>query len=117
MKVKFIVIIATNILFVGTVSAGVGAFLADIFTGASKNEGKIAAQTVTKQVIKNYKPGSTFRDCDDCPEMVVIPAGSFLMGSAPDPDPFMLGDESEEPQHQVQIKSFAIGKYEVTQQQ
>src|SRR5215510_11945817 len=26
-------------------------------------------------------PGSVFRDCPDCPEMVVVPAGSFMMGS------------------------------------
>ena len=28
------------------------------------------------------QPGQTFRDCSDCPDMVVIPAGSFLMGSS-----------------------------------
>ena len=27
-------------------------------------------------------PGTAFKDCPDCPEMVVVPAGSFLMGSA-----------------------------------
>ena len=27
------------------------------------------------------QPGQSFRDCPDCPEMVVIPAGRFLMGS------------------------------------
>src|SRR6266513_3224637 len=27
------------------------------------------------------KPGTVFRECPDCPEMVVIPAGSFIMGS------------------------------------
>jgi hypothetical protein len=27
------------------------------------------------------KPGSTFRDCFECPEMVVIPSGSFMMGA------------------------------------
>lgn len=26
-------------------------------------------------------PGEGFRDCTDCPEMVVIPPGSFMMGS------------------------------------
>ena len=28
-----------------------------------------------------YEPGSVFRDCDECPEMVVVPAGEFMMGS------------------------------------
>jgi formylglycine-generating enzyme required for sulfatase activity len=71
------------------------------------------------------KPLAVFKDCDECPEMVVIPAGSFLMGSPPDPeqDPFSdakpvkVGEENEKPQHRVHIKAFAIGKYEVTQEQ
>lgn len=51
------------------------------------------------------RPGTSFRDCDMCPEMVAIAAGSFLMGS-----PSLEG-----PQHQVTIsRSFAAGKYEVT---
>ncbi len=25
--------------------------------------------------------GETFRDCPECPEMVVVPAGEFMMGS------------------------------------
>ena len=29
------------------------------------------------------KPKDTFKECDYCPEMVVVPAGSFMMGSAP----------------------------------
>ena len=71
------------------------------------------------------KPGAVFKDCDECPEMVVIPAGSFMMGSPPDPeqDPFSnakpvkVGEDNEKPQHRVNIQSFAIGKYEVTQEQ
>jgi len=70
-------------------------------------------------------PGTTIKDCPECPEMVVLPGGSFLMGSPPDsdPDPFSnerpkaIGSPDEKPQHRVQIQSFAIGKYEVTQQQ
>jgi formylglycine-generating enzyme required for sulfatase activity len=50
----------------------------------------------------------TVRDCSDCPEMIVLPPGSFLMGDT-------NGDRSEKPAHKVTIKSaFAIGKYEVT---
>ena len=51
-------------------------------------------------------PGDTFRDCDGCGELVVVPAGSFPMGSA---------GEFENPIHTVKIdKPFAIGKHEVT---
>ena len=70
-------------------------------------------------------PGTIIKDCAECPEMVVLPSGSFLMGAPPDPavDPFSnekpksLGDRRERPQHRVQIQTFAIGKYEVTQEQ
>ena len=74
---------------------------------------------------QSTKALSVFKDCDVCPAMVVIPAGSFLMGSPPDPeqDPFSnskpekKGQESEKPQHHVHVQSFAIGKYEVTQEE
>lgn len=53
-----------------------------------------------------------FRDCAECPEMVVVPAGSFTMGSP-------LGekdrDSDEGPQRNVTIgSSLAVGRYEVT---
>jgi formylglycine-generating enzyme required for sulfatase activity/TPR repeat protein len=55
---------------------------------------------------------STFRDCADCPEMVVVPAGGFTMGS-PSSEPGRWDNES--PQHPVTIGySFAVGKYPVT---
>ncbi len=33
----------------------------------------------------NPEPGEIFRDCDDCPELVVVPAGDFVMGSGDTP--------------------------------
>jgi formylglycine-generating enzyme required for sulfatase activity len=58
--------------------------------------------------------GAAFRDCAACPEMVVIPAGRFMMGSAEgEADRFY----NEGPQHEVTLPSFALGKYEVTQQE
>jgi formylglycine-generating enzyme required for sulfatase activity len=54
------------------------------------------------------QPGSVFRDCPECPEMVVVPAGEFFMGSNE-------GGANEKPLHKVTIaKAFAIGKFEVT---
>lgn len=52
-----------------------------------------------------------FRDCDVCPEMVVVPAGSFTMGSpAWEEDREDVGG----PEHRVTIgSSFAVGVYEV----
>ena len=37
--------------------------------------------STTAPAQERFKPGETFHDCADCPEMVVIPAGSFTMGS------------------------------------
>ena len=59
----------------------------------------------------------TFKDCDECPEMVVIPGGKFLMGSKADPFATTQPSTEEQPEHSVVIKSFSIGKYEVTQEQ
>lgn len=54
----------------------------------------------------------TFRDCAKCPEMIVIPAGDFVMGS---PDDETDRDADEGPQHEVSIsKPFAVGRYEIT---
>ena len=54
----------------------------------------------------------SFRDCPNCPEMIVIPAGEFLMGS---PDSERGRGKDEGPQHPVTIaQPFATGKYEVT---
>ena len=54
-------------------------------------------------------PGKQFRDCPDCPMMVVVPGGSFQMG---DGGPQARADEA--PVHIVTIRSFAAGKTEVT---
>lgn len=56
----------------------------------------------------------TFKDCPDCPEMVVIPAGSFDMGS---PDNEIGRGPDEGPVHRVTLNSFAMGKTEVTRGQ
>ena len=56
--------------------------------------------------------GERFSDCSVCPEMVVVPAGSFLMGS---PISEKKRDDDEGPVHRVTIpQPFAVGRYEVT---
>jgi formylglycine-generating enzyme required for sulfatase activity len=57
----------------------------------------------------------SFRDCETCPELVVVPAGEFLMGS-PEDEP--QRDVDEGPQHEVSInRAIAVGKFEVTRDQ
>lgn len=71
--------------------------------------------TTVKGKIRCLKPGDVFTDCKGCPEMVVVPAGSFMMGSPADEN---YRDSDEGPQHKVTFaKSFAIGMFEVTRGQ
>ena len=60
-----------------------------------------------------FKPGTgqSFKDCPDCPEMVVVPAGSFTMGSRPD-EQVATGREDQVP---VSIaRPLAVGRFAVT---
>jgi len=43
----------------------------------------LALSIVKNSSAQSLNPGATFRDCPDCPEMVVVPSGSFMMGSSP----------------------------------
>ncbi len=64
--------------------------------------------TVAKLAPTVSTPGRTFVDCDICPKMVTVPAGTFMMG-------WKKGPADEKPAHQVTIaKEFAVGKFEIT---
>ena len=62
-----------------------------------------------REIARLKVAGKEFRDdCEPCPEMVVVPPGSFIMGSS-------KGKTRERPRHRVTIpEPFAVGKYEVT---
>ena len=56
--------------------------------------------------------GERFSDCAECPELVVVPAGTFTMGS---PSSEAVWFDEEGSQHRVTIPSpLAVGVYEVT---
>jgi formylglycine-generating enzyme required for sulfatase activity len=58
------------------------------------------------------KPKDTFKECANCPKMVVAPAGSFTMGS-PESEPGRSAAEG--PQHRVTLaRPFAVGQFELT---
>jgi len=62
--------------------------------------------TEPAQAAGTASPGASLRDCPECPELVVVPAGSFEMGS---------NEFYERPRHRVTIAHhFAIGRREVT---
>jgi formylglycine-generating enzyme required for sulfatase activity len=60
----------------------------------------------------SLKEGSSFRECDKCPEMIVAPTGSFQMGSS---EKSANHDAIEAPQHKVTFaRPFSVGRYAVT---
>ena len=72
------------------------------------------AQLVLKpEEERALKPGESFRECEkDCPKMIVVPAGEFMMGSPVDEKD---RSPNEGPQHRVTIASpFAVSLYDVT---
>jgi formylglycine-generating enzyme required for sulfatase activity/alpha/beta superfamily hydrolase len=94
-----------------------------IFTGTAFGQDTNSAADASAITVatSGHVPGTVFRDCPDCPEMVVIPAGNFTMGSSASEkswasshgaNPESVSDES--PQHHASLRSFALGKYDVT---
>lgn len=82
-----------------------------------------APTSVASPQTSSYRPGQAFKDCPECPEMVVIPSGNFMMGW-PWPEKYINVNSGgnaalshEVPQHGVSVRSFALAKTEVTQKQ
>jgi formylglycine-generating enzyme required for sulfatase activity len=76
--------------------------------GPARPPARAAAASQAQRALEPA-PAESWRDCPGCPELVMIPAGRFLMGSPDD-----QGDSDEHPQHPVTVAAFALGKYEVT---
>ncbi|WP_085690372.1 MULTISPECIES: formylglycine-generating enzyme family protein [unclassified Pseudomonas] len=63
------------------------------------------------QAAEPSKPGTVFKDCKDCPEMVVLPTGTFTMGT---PDDEVGREPDEDPMHPVTFdKPLAISRFQV----
>jgi formylglycine-generating enzyme required for sulfatase activity len=70
------------------------------------------AQVLAAADERVLKPQSLFKECTGCPDMVVVPAGSFTMGS---PATDAARKPNEAPQHTVTFaNAFAVSKFEVT---
>jgi formylglycine-generating enzyme required for sulfatase activity len=62
---------------------------------------------LTTEQERALKPGGRFQECASCPEMVVVPAGEFMMGSGD-------GQDQKPPRKVIIAKAFAIGRFSVT---
>ncbi len=81
------------------------------FASAELNRLLLKATQLTATA-RTPKSSGGFKDCEHCPEMAVVPRGSFQMGSLKTEAGH---DENEEPAHPVAIaKAFAIGRFELT---
>ena len=88
-----------------------GKYLSDALRRIGQIEGEQKSALAGRQAEAELRPGKVFKDCADCPEMVVIPGGNSQMGSN-------SGDNDEKPAHSVRIgKAYALAKTEVTQGQ
>jgi formylglycine-generating enzyme len=82
----------------------------------------LALLAIAPQVVTAGDASRTaYRDCAECPEMIVLPAGRFVMGIAPSEEVReQLADEfrgRSEPARTVTIRRFAVGRFEVTRGQ
>jgi formylglycine-generating enzyme len=72
------------------------------------------AQAHAAEPGKTSKSVATFRDCPGCPEMVIVPAGHFDMGSPPSETD---RESNEGSLHRVTVAAFALGRTEITRGQ
>ena len=69
-------------------------------------------KVLSGQAERALPPGHNFKECAHCPEMVVVPAGQFTMGSPKDEEGHY---DDEDPPHKVTIgRAFAVSRFEIT---
>jgi formylglycine-generating enzyme required for sulfatase activity len=69
-------------------------------------------EPLTPEIEQALKPKDSFKECEACPEMVVVPKGSFIMGT-----PLSEIDryKGEDPLHQVTLaRPFAVGRFTIS---
>jgi len=81
-------------------------FLSLIFAVSPAGAQKTSTSPVVQSPGQSLAPGSIFKECKNCPQMVVVPAGIYIMG--------LGGKGRHGPPHRVNFKRpLAVGRYEV----
>jgi formylglycine-generating enzyme required for sulfatase activity len=76
------------------------------------------AQPLSASEQCTLKPKDTFRECENCPEMVMVPSGEVLMGSERGDIDDGIAAANEAPLHRAVIRQpIAVGRFEVTRDQ
>jgi formylglycine-generating enzyme required for sulfatase activity/serine/threonine protein kinase len=103
-------------LLYGTDGKSVATDIASLPAESEASQQPVAPPVVAPEpVTPAYRAGNHFKDCATCPDMVVVPLGTFTQGS-PASEP---GRESNEgPQRSVRVDyPLAVGQFEVTRRQ
>ena len=81
-------------------------------TLALKRKQEYEARLTVQPLPASLTPGTKFRECADCPEMVVVPSGDFIMGAS---EGDKASRKNERPLRRVKIaEPFAMGRFEIT---
>jgi len=111
--VATLIVLETLSFEVATLTLSLEAFeftVATLQITGKGNRSRLTIQRQTQQVWQFTEDLGTAVNL----EMVAIPPGKFLMGSPPDE---LERRSNEDPQHEVSIESFFMGKYTITQAQ
>src|SRR5262249_16737023 len=85
-----------------------------VFPDARRVDADVRAPVTHAIDAHTIRDFALFRECDFCPEMVVLPEGAFTMGS---PGSELGRFQSEGPTHRVHVSRFAIGRFVVTRRE
>lgn len=70
-----------------------------------------AAKPLSRREETALRPQDRFRECAHCPDMIVVPDGTFVMGARSDE---IGSPDDERPQHVVTVQRFGVGRQPVT---
>ena len=103
---------ADDAAFARAQGAGTVAAFREYLSSGGRHEEEARRLMREAEERERFQSGKKFRDCPECPELVVVPEGTYMMGS-PSSEAGRYGDEG--PVHRVTIaRPFAVGVYEVT---
>ena len=117
-RVRGFIYVLLGCIIIGLVGVIKQAYLYEqwnfVWTMRPYREEQVRPYVLTPEAERALKPQASFRECaKDCPEMIVIPAGSFMMGS-PATENNHQNDEGPKPHYVTIARPFTVSKFDVT---